>query len=111
MRCTENTIISYQRKNFRVNLVLILFLKLFFFSNIYLISNKKVLIFYFSPLFSFIKREGNKIKKKPLVDFIAYCLNPNHHHFLITPLEDLGIEKFMQRLGNGYTKYFNNLLD
>jgi putative transposase len=27
---------------------------------------------------------------------------------LITPLKEKGIEKFMQRLGNGYTKYFNN---
>ena len=58
--------------------------------------------------FSFIKREGKLLKKKPLVEFVAYCLNPNHYHFLLSPLEDQGIEKFMQRLGNGYTKYFNN---
>ena len=59
--------------------------------------------------FSFKKksREANK-KKKPLVQFIVYCLNPNHFHFLITPIQEKGIEKFMQRLGNGYTKYFNN---
>ena len=47
-------------------------------------------------------------KIKPLVEFAAYCLNPNHYHFLITPLQEKGVEKFMQRLGNGYTKYFNN---
>ena len=58
--------------------------------------------------FSFIKKEGKSQKKKPLVEFIAYCLNSNHYHFLLNPLEDQGIEKFMQRLGNGYTKYFNN---
>ncbi len=59
--------------------------------------------------FSFKKksREIGK-KKKPLVQFIAYCINPNHFHFLITPIQERGIEKFMQRLGNGYTKYFNN---
>ena len=27
-----------------------------------------------------------------LVDFVAYCLNPNHYHFLLTPLKDKGIE-------------------
>ena len=43
-----------------------------------------------------------------LVNFIAYCLNPNHYHFVLEPVKDNGIEKFMQRLGNGYTKYFNN---
>jgi len=59
--------------------------------------------------FSFRKKILEKNKKtKPLVEFIAYCLNPNHFHFLVTPLQEKGIEKFMQRLGNGYTKYFNN---
>jgi putative transposase len=42
-----------------------------------------------------------------LVSFVAFCLNPNHYHFLITPLVEKGIEKFMQRLGTGYTLYFN----
>ncbi len=59
--------------------------------------------------FSFKKKSGEANKKrKPLVQFIAYCINSNHFHFLITPLQEKGIEKFMQRLGNGYTKYFNN---
>ncbi|OGI73959.1 hypothetical protein A2740_00065 [Candidatus Nomurabacteria bacterium RIFCSPHIGHO2_01_FULL_43_16] len=58
--------------------------------------------------FSFKKKSGEVNKIKPLVQFIAYCLNPNHFHFLITPFQEKGIEKFMQRLGNGYTKYFNN---
>ena len=48
----------------------------------------------------------HKITK--LVNFIAYCVNPNHYHFLLEQVVDKGIEKFMQRLGNGYTKYFNN---
>ena len=48
---------------------------------------------------------GGKASK--LVKFVAYCLNPNHYHFLITPLTEKGVEKFMQRLGTGYTMYFN----
>lgn len=51
-------------------------------------------------------------KKKPskdseLVEFICYCLNPNHYHFLVKQAVNGGIAKFMHRLGTGYTKYFN----
>ena len=60
---------------------------------------------------SIFERKHAKVKDrddaKPLVSFVAFCLNPNHYHFLITPLVDKGIEKFMQRLGTGYTMYFN----
>lgn len=55
------------------------------------------------------KKFGKEDKKtKPIIELVAYCLNPNHFHLLISPLVENGIEKFMQRLGNGYTKYFNN---
>lgn len=47
-------------------------------------------------------------KKKKLVGIVCYALNPNHFHLLLTPLAENGIEKFMQRLGTGYTMYFNN---
>ncbi len=43
----------------------------------------------------------------PLVNIICYCLNPNHFHFILEQVSDRGIEKFMQRLGMGYAKYFN----
>lgn len=43
----------------------------------------------------------------PLVEFICYCLNPNHYHFILRQLADNGIVKFMQRLGTSYTMYFN----
>jgi len=56
---------------------------------------------------SFIKEKlEDRVSK--LVKFIAYCLNPNHYHFIITPFVEKGIEKFMQKLGTGYTMYFNN---
>ncbi len=42
-----------------------------------------------------------------IVDFICYCLNLNHYHFLIKQLVNKGIEKFMHKLNLGYTKYFN----
>lgn len=44
---------------------------------------------------------------KKLVDFVAYCLNSNHYHFVVRQVADKGIEKFMHRLATGYTMYFN----
>lgn len=46
-------------------------------------------------------------KKEKLVDFICYCLCPNHYHFILRQSADRGIEKFMHRLGLGYTNFFN----
>lgn len=42
-----------------------------------------------------------------LVNIITYCLNPNHFHIQMEQVSDKGIEKFMHKLGNGYTHYFN----
>lgn len=49
----------------------------------------------------------SKLDHKPLVSFVAYCLNPNHYHFILRQSVDRGIEKFMHKLGLGYAKYFN----
>lgn len=53
-------------------------------------------------------RETSKSSRKPLVDIVAYCLNPNHFHLLLKQVAEGGISEFMKRLGGGYTKYFNN---
>lgn len=45
--------------------------------------------------------------KSPLVDILAFCLMPNHYHLLVRQLADKGISRFMQKLGTGYTNYFN----
>jgi putative transposase len=42
-----------------------------------------------------------------LVHIGAYCLMPNHFHILLTPSIDQGVEKFMMKLGTGYSMYFN----
>lgn len=52
---------------------------------------------------------GNRIPKcEQLVEFVSYCVNPNHYHFILKQLTDDGIKKFMHRMGVGYTNYFNN---
>src|SRR3989344_879208 len=57
-------------------------------------------------------RKSNQIVPKalsenPLVSICAFCLNPNHFHFVLKQLVDGGIAKFMQKLQGGYTYYFN----
>ena len=59
----------------------------------------------------FHKKLGNpvsKLEEEKLVEFVAYCLNPNHFHFLLKQVSDGGAQEFMHRLGGGYTKYFNH---
>ncbi|MBU1046779.1 transposase [Patescibacteria group bacterium] len=52
---------------------------------------------------------GHPVSK--LVDIVCYSLNPNHYHFILSPLVENGIEKFMHKLGMGYAKYFNEKYD
>jgi len=42
-----------------------------------------------------------------LVDIGAYCLMPNHLHLLLREIDYGGISSFMQKVGTGYTMYFN----
>lgn len=42
-----------------------------------------------------------------LVEIVCYCLNPNHFHLIIKQKQDGGIVSFMQKIGTGYTNYFN----
>ena len=46
-------------------------------------------------------------KKRPLVDILVFTLMPNHFHLILRQRKDNGIIKFMQKLGTGYTMYFN----
>ena len=43
----------------------------------------------------------------PLVKIGTYCLMPNHFHILLTPCVEDGVSLFMQKLGTGYSMYFN----
>ena len=48
-----------------------------------------------------------ELKSEPLVATVAFCINPNHFHFILKQLVDGGIAKFLQKLQGGYTYYFN----
>lgn len=46
-------------------------------------------------------------KSEKLVLILAYCLIPNHFHFLVKQILDNGITKFVANFTNAYTKFFN----
>ena len=58
--------------------------------------------------YSYKEKNGSLApKNKKLVDFVAFCVNQNHFHFILEPLVDGGVQKFMHRVSTGYTNYFN----
>ncbi len=66
--------------------------------------------YYFNPKTMTVEsRPLKKVYKqrKRLVDILAFTLMPNHYHLMLRQRVENGITKFMQKLGTGYTMYFN----
>lgn len=51
--------------------------------------------------------DTESVLENRFVELTAFCLMPNHFHLLIKETEENGIPHYMQRIANGYTKYFN----
>ena len=47
------------------------------------------------------------VNNKLMLDIHAYCIMPNHFHFLISPKTTLAVSDFMRNIQNAYSKYFN----
>lgn len=62
----------------------------------------------------FMKVQPSYIKRKPrnlLVEILAFVLMPNHFHLILRQISENGIVKFMQKVGTGYTMFFNEKYD
>ena len=60
--------------------------------------------------FAFRKRpvaRENKNELVPMVELSAYCLMPDHFHLLVKQTETAGINNFMSKISNSYTKFYN----
>jgi putative transposase len=55
----------------------------------------------------FKKQQESREPRKLLVEILIFTLMPNHFHLLLKPKREDGISRFMQKLGVGYTNYFN----
>ncbi len=60
-----------------------------------------------STPFHRVLQKQNAAPGAPLVEVGAYCLMPNHVHFVLKEVEEGGVAAFMQRVFTGYTMYFN----
>jgi putative transposase len=74
-------------------------------SNMWYYFNRK--ISEVQPHYHNIPRERKK--RKLLVEILAFVLMPNHYHLLLRQVKENGIIRFMQKLGTGYTMYFNKV--
>ena len=56
-----------------------------------------------------VTRNETRIRPVSLGSFtiVAYCLMPNHFHFLIRQDAEIGVDKFVQKVCTSYVGYFN----
>lgn len=64
------------------------------------------------PRFSYRNRLHNMRHKtfdnnSKIVEIVCYCLMPNHFHLLLRQIKENGIQEFIRKVANSYTKYFN----
>ena len=53
----------------------------------------------------------NEIIKERFVELTGFVLMPNHFHLIVKEIKEGGMGKYMQRVLNSYTKYFNTRYD
>jgi putative transposase len=85
-----------------------LFLILYFQSPVSFINiGRPVKQFVKHSVFNIEKETMQKISKDRFVELTSFCLMPNHFHLIIKEVKENGIARYMQRVLNSYTKYYN----
>lgn len=80
--------------------------------NYYHVYNRgaeRQLIFRTEDNYKFLLRKVRKYSIKFSITIIAYCLMPNHYHFLLCQDGDHTISDFIQAVFNSYSKAFNKM--
>ena len=72
----------------------------------YIIKNSKF-SYEKSPVDNNEANDPVSLASGPKIEILAYCLMPNHFHFLIKQLIDSGITMYMRRFMNSYVHYVN----
>ena len=57
--------------------------------------------------YHYLLRQAEKFLEDADISIIAYCLMPNHYHFLLRSDSNDSVAKFIQRLFNSYSQAFN----
>ncbi len=72
-------------------------------------SNPSRFVSYFvrHSVFNIDNEQTQQILKDRFVHLVGFTLMPNHFHLILYENRSGGIAKYMQRVLNGYTKYFN----
>lgn len=66
--------------------------------------------YFFNPQTMGVEHQYIQKERKPrklMVEILAFILMPNHFHLLLRQKKENGIVKFMQKIGGGYTNFFN----
>ncbi len=59
------------------------------------------------PVFDIDQEVIDEVVNARYVEIVSFCLMPNHFHLILKELEENGTSRYMQRVLNGYTKYYN----
>jgi REP element-mobilizing transposase RayT len=74
------------------------------FFHVYNRGVNKNIIFFNERNFCYFRQRMLKANSLSSIEIIAYCLMPNHFHFIIRQLEPFGISGFMRNVCDGYAK-------
>lgn len=55
--------------------------------------------------FAVTERDFAHVLLSRSVEIVSFCIMPNHFHILLRELVEGGVERYMQRIGDAYTKY------
>lgn len=88
-------------------------LTLMFLQSSVVITNIKRMIDYYvqHSVLHIEETERQKIIRNRYIEIVSFCLMPNHFHIIVKEVDEGGISRYMQRVLNSYTKYFNKKYD